>query len=327
MSKFWKLISRAGIYIIDGAVIGMAVMIPGVSGGSMIMSMGLYPTLLAFIAGNKEERKKTFPVLIPVVIGLLVGIVAFAYLLKLALGHFPLQTAAVFIGLILGGIPMLANEVRGHRPAFANIAAFLVAVGVMIAMLVFSARANLDLSLKPSAWHFLLTVILGFLSASTMIIPGVSGSALMLILGYYIEITGRVKLLSDGIVHLDGAAIGENVLVFIPYLIGAAIGIVLTSKGLKKLLEKHPVTTYYALIGLMVTSPIAVLVKVGSEYGIEWGSIGVWTWITAAVCLLAGFAVAWFLSARESKGNRETEPECAAAAETAEDISAESSQD
>lgn len=308
MSKFLKLIGRVGIYIIDGAVIGMAVMIPGVSGGSMIMSMGLYPTLLAFIGGNKQERKKTLPVLLPVVIGLLLGIVAFAYLLKLALGHFPLQTAAVFIGLILGGIPMLTREVRGNRPTFANIIAFLIAVGVMIAMLIFSARANLDLSLKPSVWHFILTIILGFLSASTMIIPGVSGSALMLILGYYIEITGRVKLLTDGIVHFDGAAIGENVLVFVPYLIGAAIGIVLTSKGLKKLLEKHPVTTYYALIGLMVTSPIAVLVKVGNEYGINWRSIGIMSWITAVICLLVGFAVAWFLSARESSG-KEKDPE------------------
>lgn len=308
MSKFMKLIGRVGIYIIDGAVIGMAIMIPGVSGGSMIMSMGLYPTLLSFIGGNKQERKKTLPVLLPVVIGLLLGIVAFAYLLKLALGHFPLQTAAVFIGLILGGIPMLTREVRGNRPTFANIIAFLIAVGVMIAMLIFSARANLDLSLKPSVWHFILTIILGFLSASTMIIPGVSGSALMLILGYYIEITGRVKLLTDGIVHFDGAAIGENVLVFVPYLIGAAIGIVLTSKGLKKLLEKHPVTTYYALIGLMVTSPIAVLVKVGNEYGINWGSIGIMSWITAVICLLAGFAVAWFLSARESSGE-EKDPE------------------
>ena len=308
MSKFLKLIGRVGIYIIDGAVIGMAIMIPGVSGGSMIMSMGLYPTLLSFIGGNKQERKKTLPVLLPVVIGLLLGIVAFAYLLKLALGHFPLQTAAVFIGLILGGIPMLTREVRGNRPTFANIIAFLIAVGVMIAMLIFSARANLDLSLKPSVWHFILTIILGFLSASTMIIPGVSGSALMLILGYYIEITGRVKLLTDGIVHFDGAAIGENVLVFVPYLIGAAIGIVLTSKGLKKLLEKHPVTTYYALIGLMVTSPIAVLVKVGNEYGINWGSIGIMSWITAVICLLAGFAVAWFLSARESS-REEKDPE------------------
>lgn len=299
--KLLKLISRFGIYIIDGIVIGMAIMIPGVSGGSMIMSMGLYPTLLALIGGNKEERKGALPTLIPVVIGLLTGIVAFAYLLKLALSHFPLQTAAVFIGLILGGIPMLTKEVKGQKPTFANIAAFLIAVGVMIAMLVFSARANLDLSLKPSVWHFILTVILGFLSASTMIIPGVSGSALMLILGYYMEITGRVKLLADGIAHLDGAAVGENVLVFVPYLIGAAVGIVLTSKGLKRLLEKHPVTTYYALIGLMVTSPVAVIVKVGGEYGIEWGSVGVWTWVTAAVCLAAGFAVAWFLSAKEAK--------------------------
>ena len=292
----WNLLKKGALYIVDGIVIGMAVMIPGVSGGSMIMSMGLYPSLIALIGGSNEERKKTLPVLIPVVIGLLCGVVAFSYILKLALASYPLQTAMVFIGLILGGIPMLFSHVRGTKLNGFHVLAFLVAAAVMVAMLIFSARANLDLSLKPSVWHFVLTIVLGFLSSSTMIIPGVSGSALMLILGYYYEITGRVKALSEGIRTLSWPAIGENLLVFLPYLIGAALGIFLTSKGIKKLLDRHPVTTYWALLGLMVTSPVAVLAKVE----VQWAAVSVPGYLAAAVCLAAGFAVAFFLGRREN---------------------------
>lgn len=296
MQKALALLKRAGIYIVDGIVIGMAVMIPGVSGGSMIMSMGLYPALIAVIGGTNEERRKNIPVLLPVVAGLLCGIVAFSYLLKLALANFPLQTAMVFIGLILGGIPMLFAQIKGSRFTLGSLVAFLVAVAVMVLMLVFSAKANLDLSLKPSLWHFLLTVVLGFLSSATMIIPGVSGSALMLILGYYNEITGRVRALSEGVRTMNGAAIGENVLVFIPYLIGAILGIVLTSKGIKKLLERHPVTTYWALIGLMVTSPLAVLVK----SGVAWSDVSFLSVVTSLICLAIGFGVAFFLGRKEN---------------------------
>lgn len=293
--KVLTLLKRVGIYVVDGVVIGMAVMIPGVSGGSMIMSMGLYPALIAVIGGTNEERRKNIPVLLPVVVGLLCGIVAFSYLLKLALANFPLQTAMVFIGLILGGIPMLFDQIKGSRFTVGSLISFLVAVAAMVLMLVFSAKASLDLSLQPSLWHFLLTVALGFLSSATMIIPGVSGSALMLILGYYNEITGRVRSLSEGVRTMNGAAIGENVLVFIPYLIGAILGIVLTSKGIKKLLEKHPVTTYWALIGLMVTSPLAVLVK----SGVVWSTVTFLGIVASLVCLAIGFSVAFFLGKKE----------------------------
>lgn len=283
--------------IVKGILVGMAIMIPGVSGGSMVMSMGLYPALLALISGTREERKGTLPVLLPFGIGVLAGIVLFSFLLAAALANFPLQTAMAFIGLILGGIPMLWRQVRGKRVTLSNGLGFFGAVAVMALMLILSARANLDLSLAPSVWHCALALILGFLSASTMIVPGVSGSALMLILGYYYEITGRVKTLSTAIVTANGQQIAENVLVFVPYLIGAVLGIVLTSKAIQRLIQKHPSTTYYTLIGLMAASPAAVLCKITVDYG----AVSLPGYLMAALCLAVGFTVAYVLS-RDEEG-------------------------
>ena len=130
-----------------------------------------------------------------------------------------------------------------------------------------------------------------------MIVPGVSGSALMLILGYYYEITGRVKTLSTAIVTANGQQIAENVLVFVPYLIGAVLGIALTSKAIQRLIQKHPSTTYYTLIGLMAASPAAVLCKITVDYG----AVSLPGYLMAALCLAVGFTVAYVLS-RDEEG-------------------------
>jgi len=281
--------------IVKGIVTGMAVMIPGVSAGSMVMSMGMYDPLMVLISGQGAEKRKALPVMLPFGGGILGGIFLFAFVLEAALARFPFQTCLVFIGLILGGVPMLARQVKGRGFRLSSFVWLLVAVGLMAAMLVLSGRSTADLSLEPSVPHFLLTLLLGFIAAATMILPGVSGSAMMLILGYYYEITGRVADLGTAFAAVDGSAILENLLVFVPFLLGAFAGIVLVAKAIRKLLDTHPLPTYYFLIGLMLASPLTVLAKIEVDYAaLTAGSIAF-----AAVALLAGFAVAYFLSREE----------------------------
>ncbi len=291
--------NRAAALILNiakGIVTGMAVMIPGVSAGSMIMSMGMYEPLMVLISGKGKERGSVLPKMLPFGGGLLAGIFIFAFVLKGALTHFPFQTSLAFIGLILGGIPMLIRGVKGHKFTLSCALAFLIAFGLMIAMMVLSGSSTADFSLKPSVPHFLLTVVLGFLAASTMILPGVSGSALMLILGYYYEITGRVADLGTAFGTLNWAGIGENLLVFIPFLLGAFFGIVLVAKAIRRLLDRFPAPTRWALIGLMAASPLTVLAKISVDYS----ALTVPAYAAAAVLGLIGFAVAYYLSRNET---------------------------
>jgi len=282
--------------IAKGIVTGMAVMIPGVSAGSMIMSMGMYEPLMVLISGKGAERKSVLPKMLPFGGGVLAGIFIFAFVLKGALSYFPFQTSLAFIGLILGGIPMLIRGVKGHRFTLSCALAFLIAFGLMIVMMIASGSSSADFSLAPSVPHFLLTIVLGFLAASTMILPGVSGSALMLIMGYYYEITGRVAELGTAFGTLNWAGIGENLLVFLPFLIGAFCGIVLVAKLIRRLLERFPAPTRWALIGLMAASPLTVLAKITVDYS----ALTVPAYIVAALLGLVGFAIAWFLSKDET---------------------------
>lgn len=280
------------LLIIKGIVTGMAVMIPGVSAGSMIMSMGLYETLMALISGTKEERKKSLPVLLPFAAGVLGGIFLFAFIFKFLLETFPFPTSCIFIGLIIGGIPMIWKNVDRKRLNAGSIVPFIVAVAVVVVMLILSRSTTASNSLQPTFFRFFLTIILGFLAAATMIVPGISGSALMLILGYYHEITDRLTLLAKGFAHFDWAAIGTNLLVFIPFLIGAFVGIVLVAKAIRKLIDRFPNGTYMGMIGLMAASPIAVIAKISVDYA----ALTPIVYIISALCLAAGFAVSYVLS-------------------------------
>jgi len=281
--------------ILKGIVTGMAVMIPGVSAGSMVMSMGMYDPLMVLISGKGAEKKKTIPTMLPFGAGILAGIFIFAFVLESALTHFPFQTSLAFIGLILGGIPMLFREVRAFRFRVPSALAFLIAFALMLAMMYFSGQAGGSASLAPSVGNFFLTLILGFIAASTMILPGVSGSAIMLILGYYYEITGRVADLGTAFATLNWSVVGENLLVFVPFLLGAVSGIVLVAKLIRKLLERFPGPTSWALIGLMAASPLTVLAKIEVDYSL----LGAGSYLVGALTLAIGFCVAYFLSKEE----------------------------
>ena len=283
------------LLIIKGIVTGMAVMIPGVSAGSMVMSMGVYEDLMLLISGRKAEKKSTLPRLIPFVIGVLAGIFLFAFIFKALLKSYPFPTSCVFIGLILGGIPMLWRRVNKKKLTPVSWAPFVAAVAVVVVMLILSRTTSAANSLQPSIVNFILTVVLGFLAAATMIIPGISGSALMLILGYYNEITERLTQLAKGFGTLNWAAIGENLLVFVPFLIGAVIGIVLVAKAIRRLLDRWPNGTYLCMIGLMAASPVAVIAKIDMS-ATAWG-VGIV--LVSLVCLVAGFAVSYVLSRKD----------------------------
>lgn len=283
------------LLVVKGIVTGMAAMIPGVSAGSMVMSMGLYGDLMLLISGGRAEKKSTFSRLLPYGAGLVIGVFAFAFLFKAMLTSYPFQTACVFIGLILGGLPMLWRKVDKKAITPGNIAPFAISVCVIVAMLLLSRNATAANSLAPSVGHFFLTLVLGFFAAATMIIPGISGSALMLILGYYNEITDRVTRLATGFGTLNGAMIGENLLVFLPFLVGAVVGVVLVAKAIRRMIERFPNGTYFALIGLMAASPIAVIAKID----INFAAVGFLGYAVSLVCLVGGFFVAFLLADKE----------------------------
>lgn len=289
--------------IIRGAVIGIANIIPGVSGGTMMVTMGIYDKLLGSITGIVKNFKKSIKTLFPYIIGMAVGIGAFTFLLtKLLLPKFPLPTAFAFIGLIVGGVPVLvkkaidagskketegeAKEGAVKKPHIALcILVFVLFFALIIGMQFMGEGA--DRAVTFSVGTVLIMIVMGVLAAAAMVIPGVSGSLLLLAFGYYNPVTGAVTDFISAVFDLDIATAWDKFLILFPFGVGVLLGIFFVAKLIEWLLKKHERLTYCGILGLVCASPIPVFLNALG------GAIGAGAVIASIVTFAAGFAVAY----------------------------------
>jgi len=281
--------------VLRGIVIGVANIIPGVSGGTMMVSMGIYDTLIHCITHLFKEFKKSILTLLPYAVGMLVGILALASLIHWGLDNYMLPTNTLFIGLILGGLGPLLKKIDRKKINAAAIIAFIALFALIIWMGIqnrdsFDKNADIEMNLG----QMLLMVVMGVIASGTMIIPGVSGSLVLMLLGYYYPVTGALKTLASGLVHFDFAAMGQPLMMLAPFLLGIVLGIFGVAKAIEWLTSKYPTATYCGVLGLVVASPISLLIQTDFS-GVTVGLVAV-----SVVTLALGFAAAYFL-ARGSK--------------------------
>ncbi|HPF88735.1 MAG TPA: DUF368 domain-containing protein [Candidatus Limiplasma sp.] len=245
---------------VKGILIGIANIIPGVSGGTMMVSMGVYDTLIGCITGLFQHFVKSIKTLLPYVLGALIGIVALASVLTFLFDNYPLPTSTAFIGLILGGLtPLLKRIDRKKTNAFAMLLFFL-----FLALIIVMAIANPQESGAAVEFSWIQTgvlLVVGAIASATMIIPGVSGSMVLMLLGYYRTVLDAVTCLKDGLLGGDIALALAQLKILVPFGIGVLVGIYAVAKLIEWLLQRYPIYTYSAILGLVVASPIAVLLR------------------------------------------------------------------
>jgi putative membrane protein len=244
--------------LVKGFIIGFSFTIPGASGGTFAVYLGVFDKMVAALGNLFKDFRRNFAYLFPLGLGLVLGIGLFAKLMGLALRYDSFVTIMFFIGMTIGGVPSLyRNNLKGKRAGTSGILALCGAVVFILLMAVFqilSGNGGTGYFEMSSLSTYPLLFILGVASAMTMIVPGISGSALLLILGYYTAIVSNVA----GNLT-DVSALGYNVAVMVPFAIGALAGVIGMSKAIETLLRKHPVQSYMAIIGFVVASSAFLL--------------------------------------------------------------------
>lgn len=244
------------LYIIKGFFFGVANIIPGVSGGTIAITMGIYEDMISSISGFLKNPKKSIMYLLPIGIGAVLSILLMSKVISFCLDRFPAPTNLFFIGLIVGGIPLLTRKVKGAK--FNPINAFLLLLTFSIIMfMTFSdgGGSNMDLS-NVTFGKMILLFIVGMIAAGCMVIPGISGSFVLMLLGAYkpvISVIGDLTNFSN---------LGHNLSILIPFGIGVVVGIILIAKILEFLFNKYEVSTYYAILGFILASVITLAVTV-----------------------------------------------------------------
>lgn len=273
MKKFLAYLKNSIYNIIKGIVIGVANIIPGVSGGTMAVSLGIYDRLIASINGIFKEFKRSIAFIVPVFVGAGLGIVGFSYLIEYLLEKQTLPTALAFIGMILGGLPVMISSLRKKQKEIGmerfkirlqDAVAFLILFAVAAGLPLLKESTDTLQTLDVTFGNAVMLFFGGIIAAATMIIPGVSGSMVMMILGFYYGVINLVTSFFDALLSLDFEAVFRCCLLIFPFGIGVLLGIFFIAKLINFLFEHHGVVTYSAILGLIAASPFAIIYNTGA---------------------------------------------------------------
>lgn len=272
--------------LLQGIVVGVANIIPGVSGGTMMVAMGLYDKLIHAVTHIRTEFKKSMKLLIPILIGAGIAVVLLSKLFTFLLENYQIPTNFAFCGLIAGSLPFIFKKVKGSKISISKVIPFLIFFGLVIVMALMGETGGKAADISFSFINILKLFLVGIVAAATMVIPGVSGSMMLMLLGYYDII---LKTISDFVsavfkFNVDGILTGIGVLM--PFGIGVIVGIIVIAKIIEFIFNKAEVHAYYAIIGLILASPIAILLKT------DWSGVGVLPIIIGVITFVAGWFVA-----------------------------------
>ncbi|RGT73183.1 DUF368 domain-containing protein [Mediterraneibacter massiliensis] len=272
--------------ILQGMVVGIANIIPGVSGGTMMVAMGLYDKLIHSITHLKSDFKNSMKLLIPIFLGAGIAIVALSRLFEFLLREYPIPTNFAFCGLIAGSLPFIFKKVQGHKTSGGKIAAFIVFFAVVILMALLGETGGKSADVTLGVINVIKLLFVGIIAAATMVVPGVSGSMMLMLLGYYDTIIRTINRFIDALVSFDMGQILTVCGVLIPFGIGVVLGIFLIAKLIEFIFCKAEIHAYYGILGLIIASPIAILLKT------DWSGGSVLVVGIGIVTFIAGWFVA-----------------------------------
>ncbi len=274
--------------VLRGIAIGVAFIIPGFSGGSVAAILGIYEKIVGAIADIFRHFFKSVFLLLPYALGMAVGIALLILPIQWGLNHFPIPTVTLFVGLSLGGLPSVTGKITG-KPSAGNVLAIALPLAAAAALCFLPLGEEVDLfSLDWTG--YLLLVLVGAVGATALVIPGISGSMLLLIFGYYNPL---VSMIVDHLLRGDSVALCVGVSAC--FALGVALGFFGISVLMKFLLKKFPRGTYCAILGFLIGSIPAVYASTIREAGSALSGLyaNPWYWVATAAALLLGFFISF----------------------------------
>lgn len=288
--------------LILGVFIGLAVIVPGVSGSTIAIIFGLYTAMLYAIGNILSDFKRCIKFLIPIGIGVVIGFVAGFLVIQSVFEAFLFQLICLFVGLMIGAVPALTKEIKGERLSTGRGALFAVGFLIPLAISIVSIILSSDGGSAAEVAEFsvtkmLLYLPLGFIVSVTQIVPGLSATAILMAFGQFrplINSLHREYLFENPPVILLFAALG----------IGFLIGLVTISKAFSAILAKHKTTAFFMVIGLAFGSIASMFLNsdVCALYT-EWAatSVPVADVVVGVVLLIIGFVGSYALTRYELK--------------------------
>lgn len=263
------------IKVLQGALIGLGAVLPGISGGVLCVVFGIYKTIMEFLADPFRKFKTHVPKLIPIGIGGVIGFIGVAKLLEILLERYPAPSVCLFIGLITGMLPSLFREAGEQGRNKNSYISMGIAMVVIFALLI--GLKLLSVQITP---NFFWYIFCGCCLALSVIAPGMSFSTLLMPLGLYEPFVA-------GIGNLDFS-------ILIPGGIGGLATVILFAKAVDTLFDKHYSVAFHAIIGIVIAATIMII-----PFGSFTASVG--SCLVNVICIAVGIVAALLLDKFNSK--------------------------
>ena len=295
--------------LLAGMGIGLGSAIPGVSGGTIAVILKVYEKILWAISNIFKEFKRAVIYLLPVLLGVVLAIIPTLYLMDKALNGFLFGIICLFAGFIIGSIPGITDEVKGQIikkwHIITLVIALLVAVGLGIASVLIKADVS-SIMVNPQWWVYLILIPVGLIASTALVVPGLSGSMLLLLLGFYKPLVTTTVETAKECLQGNWANFGQQIGVLACFAIGVVVGFYLISKLMHYLLAKYRLMTFYAIIGFVIGSTAALFFNYEIyAYYYAWApSKYVYELPIAGVLLIGGCALSYLL-VRYSRKHKE----------------------
>jgi putative membrane protein len=303
---------------LKGTTIGFAIPIPGVSGGTMAVLTGIFNKIAQAVADFRKNFWHSVQVLLPIGLGaLLMAIIGFLGIKK-GFEFAPFALSALFAGLILGSTPVVTKELKDTKwtakPIARLVIGFLVAAGIGIAsaLVFYFTGFSIASSLQSNVyWIYPVLIVAGFIGASAAVVPGISGSMMMYLMGLYVPVVSLYTTWSNWKdSSLYGVMFGGGVCL----IVGGLAGFILTNVWMKDLIAKQHNPTYEVILGFIYGSLVSMfvnpqMIKINADTSTKYwvySTTPVWEWIVGAILFLgATIGLYWITKKLQAKAEDE----------------------
>lgn len=254
--------------VVQGALIGGGAILPGISGGVLSVVFGIYRPMMEFLSHPIKALKKNLWLFVPIIVGVAIGFVGFAKLIDLLFTQDSPYPISLFVGLILGTVPMLwrtAGEKGRGKPEYLTL--FISFTLLLVVLAALSSGTRMNVGLTP-VWSFISGIVWGF----SLVVPGLSSSSILLFFGLYEQIMA--------------AAGNLDMSVIIPLIAGIGVVAVLFARMIDMLFEKHHGIASHAILGLVLASTIMIIPRTYQS---------VWQALLCLAVAAVGFVVALYM--------------------------------
>lgn len=242
---------------VRGVIIGLANIIPGISGATLAVSLGLYENIIDALGSFFKNKSKSFYFLLPICLGILIGVLSSSRLIDFCINKYYVQTIMFFIGLILGGMKLYVKKMS-NTFNFKSILISLFVSGLVILSSLLIPKVSSVSFESITVVGLIVLLLVGILCGAIMIVPGISGAMMLIVVGYYEPL---IDVLSDIMSFRD---LGINLLMVFIFVIGFLIGMFTIAQLIYKYFKKYEVKFRFVVLGLIFSSIIVLLLQIES---------------------------------------------------------------